>query len=174
MLDATVAGASADSYVTLVDAEAYFAARVGVDAWDALATDEDKERVLRQATRHIDRLRFRGCKLTTAQALQFPRDVQEEPTDEIPRAVQDACCEEALWVATHAAGGGRSSRQRVQAEGVVQFRVGQASEQFSGRGSSSVGPEAADLLARLISRTGSILSDGRETAGPVRVWWPFG
>lgn len=47
----------ADSYVTLIEAEAYFENRSDVADWTAL-TDDQKEAILKLATRQIDTLRF--------------------------------------------------------------------------------------------------------------------
>lgn len=52
-IDATVGGADANSYITLVDADAYFANRLHTSTWDAL-TDPQKEAALIWATRVIE------------------------------------------------------------------------------------------------------------------------
>lgn len=161
---ATPGAANANSYVTIDEADGYAASRFGTDAWAALS-DADQEKALRQATREIDRCRFRGHKTYSRQALQFPRDYcSEESADalEIPDAVQEACCAQALWVAQHGATGGRSVRQQLQSEGVTSFRVGSTSETFLGSGLRWLCPEASALLAPWIERWGRIVIDGRE------------
>lgn len=162
-LDTTIGGASADSYVSLVEADAYFASRFGSDSWTSLS-DADQEKALRQATREVDRSRFIGSKWSSEQALQFPRvdTYSDDETAEIPSLVKQATCEQALWVATHAATGGRSVRQQLQSEGVTSFRVGSASETFSGDRLEALCPEARSLLSQWITRWGRIVVDGRE------------
>jgi hypothetical protein len=160
----TPGSASADSYVSLNEADGYAASRFGTDAWAALS-DADQEKALRQATREIDRCRFRGRKTYASQALQFPRDYcSEESADllEVPDEVQEACFEQALWVVQHGATGGRSVRQQLQSEGVTSFRVGSTSETFLGSGLRWLCPEASALLAPWIERWGRIVVDGRE------------
>ena len=64
--------ASADSYASLVEADAYHAAR-GNASWAGLA-DPVKEQALRQAAQYVDTIqRYKGFRLTQAQALEFPR-----------------------------------------------------------------------------------------------------
>lgn len=155
-LDATPGGVTADTYIDLADADAYFEGRFGAEDWEGLS-DPDKEKALRQATRHLDRQSYRGVKASAVQALQFPRDIQDD--SEIPAAVREATCEEALWIARHRETGGRSLRQRQIAEGVESFRVGQTAETF-GRGSPvSLCPDALQILSRWIRRGARILSE---------------
>ena len=161
----TPGGPSADSYVSVAEADAYFSARVGSTSWTALS-GPDKETALRHATRNLDLLRFRGWPVTEAQALRFPRwrpDRGEAPVLTIPREVQDACCEEALWVSQHAEAGGLSPRQQMQAEGVSSFTVGDLSETFASGGSGAVlCPRASALLRHWIARGGQLVDTGRE------------
>lgn len=169
-IDATVGGAAADSYVTLEEADAYMGSRFGTAAWDGLAT-ADREKAIRQATREVDRHRFHGYRNSTAQALEFPRAYPynaDEPITttvaSIPRSVRHACCEQALWIARHAATGGVSQRQSLQAQGVKSFQVGDLREDF-GEGRSlrpDLCPEAGQLLAGWINRTARMYVPGRE------------
>lgn len=69
--DYSVYGQTADA---LVNADAYFAARLGADAWTD-ATDADKEKALVTAVRFLDRgVLWSGDKTVADQALQWPRD----------------------------------------------------------------------------------------------------
>lgn len=70
-LDATVGGASANSYGTLVEADAYFADRPESDDWDALGAAQ--ESWLIAATDALERLTYQGDRTTSTQALSFPR-----------------------------------------------------------------------------------------------------
>lgn len=167
---ATPGAADANSYVTQAEADAYFAARFGSATWTALS-GSDKETALRHATRNIDTNRLRGWKVTETQALEFPRyrpNWQDElgvvyPANEIPKAVKDACCEEALWVASHASTGGQSPRQQLQAEGVQSFSVGDLSESFAAPAAVQLlGPRAQALLRHWIDRGGQVIDRGRE------------
>lgn len=102
------------SYIDLTEANEYFGGRLHADAWTA-ATDADKEKALNMATRAIDRLPLKGCKTEDDQANQFPR----HPDEEIPQAVKDACCEEALALLER----GNNQRHKLQQEGVQSFTL---------------------------------------------------
>ena len=80
-IDATAGGASANSYLTLSDAQAIVDGMVedaDVTAW-ASATDDQKNRALYTATQRLDRERFLGAKATDTQALQWPRTGVRKP-----------------------------------------------------------------------------------------------
>lgn len=110
-IDATVAGHSANSYITLADAETYFEKKLYTQGWDALTTDE-KNTTLVEAAREIDTyLRFRGERYHNEtygdedrQALQFPRDYYIGGSADvdgelyIPDEVKEAQCEQALHI----------------------------------------------------------------------------
>lgn len=101
VFDATVGGASANSYVTVAAADAYFETRFLAEAWTALA-NADKEKALVAATMRLETERWVGYKATDDQALQWPRlsvlDSNDRlvDSDAIPSAVQYATCEVAL------------------------------------------------------------------------------
>lgn len=72
VIDATLGGASANSYVTLADADAYFETTPDATNWDD-KTDDQKNRALISATRWIDALSFYGKRCSETQALKWPR-----------------------------------------------------------------------------------------------------
>lgn len=129
------------AYVTTEEAETYFAGRLHVDPWTE-AGDSDKQVALTMATRAIDRLQLRGRKADPEQGLAFPR----HPNADVPMAVKDACCEEALALLER----GKSQRKVLQAEGVVSVTVGSVSETYAGGGSAVarglLSLEACELL----------------------------
>ena len=73
VIDATLGGASANSYVTLADADAYFDTTPDSTNWDNKTTDQ-KNRALISATRWIDALSFYGDRCSETQALKWPRE----------------------------------------------------------------------------------------------------
>ena len=80
-IDATAGDASANSYITLSDAQAIVDGMVedaDVTAW-ASATDDQKNRALYTATQRLDRERFIGARATDTQALQWPRTGVRKP-----------------------------------------------------------------------------------------------
>lgn len=82
-IDAEIAGADSNCYLSLADADAHFAEGIREEAWEKLP-DSDRERALIAATRQIERLRLRGSKSdpSTPQALHFPRAGDYEHVDE--------------------------------------------------------------------------------------------
>lgn len=79
-LNITPTHPTAESYVSLAEAETYLDNRVDTTAWDAL-TDDQKSQLLKIATRQIDSFRFFECKMfdkakdyRLAQKLEFPRN----------------------------------------------------------------------------------------------------
>lgn len=77
-IDASVGGASANSYLTVADANAIADLRLGTLAWEgATVTTDDKSRALIAATAYLDQLLWIGSKASTAQALLWPRSDAE-------------------------------------------------------------------------------------------------
>lgn len=108
--------ANAESYISVADATAYFAAR-GVASWAALASDTVREQLLRKATDYMVATyseSWAGQRLTVAQALDWPRAYVPRkdvvggygpaplywPDDAVPELVRRACAELALRAAT--------------------------------------------------------------------------
>lgn len=79
------------TYISLSDANTYFATRLRVTPWTN-ATLDYQQRALEQASRALSSLRYSGDKADEAQELEFPRDDDTE----IPDAISYACAEEAL------------------------------------------------------------------------------
>ena len=73
---ATLKSATANSYVTLAEANTYFETVPDSTTWDN-KTDDQKKRALLSATRWIDRLNFYGDRCDDGQALKWPRNNYE-------------------------------------------------------------------------------------------------
>jgi hypothetical protein len=105
-LDATPSGTSANSYGTLAEAEDYFAARPGADAWlgtngSPTPDDPTKTAALIAATVRLEQESYAGYRSVYSQALLWPRyDIVRDgvliPGSEIPIFVKRAQFEEAL------------------------------------------------------------------------------
>jgi hypothetical protein len=81
VIDATVGGANANSYLTLADAQAIidgFVEDADVQHWNTGNTDS-RNRALFTATQRLDRERFLGARATDTQALQWPRTGVRKP-----------------------------------------------------------------------------------------------
>jgi len=98
---ATAGSASANSFVTEAEAEAYMAARLNASAWTGT---ESIKQALIEATREISALDFSGYRTDTTQALSWPRYDATNPDapsgesevyedDVIPQRIKDATIE---------------------------------------------------------------------------------
>lgn len=100
---------NADSYASVAEATAYFAARARADDWDLI---DDKDAALRAATEYLQSVygtRWDGMRTFSAQALDWPRigvprldDASGEwASNAVPLAVKRACMELAIrWSPT--------------------------------------------------------------------------
>src|SRR4051794_18796289 len=104
--------AGAESYISVVDATAYHAAR-GNTSWASLASDTVREQLLRKATAYmvqVYRAAWAGYRFSTTQALDWPRSYVPIPDalggygsipaylawTVVPNDVKNACAELAL------------------------------------------------------------------------------
>lgn len=100
-LDPTVGGEDADSYVSLVEADAYLTKRLDTEAWNEADTPT-QEAALVSAAYRLDQEAWRWSKASDTQALEFPRTGQTDKNgtriddDEIPVWLQRAQIELAL------------------------------------------------------------------------------
>ncbi len=99
-LDATLAGANANSYISVADATTYFGNRLDSADWTA-ATADNKAASLITATTWLDTVEIYGERSSTTQALKWPRtdvtcDGIEADATFIPKQILNATCEAAL------------------------------------------------------------------------------
>ena len=144
-LDTTVGGTTANSYVTVEFADAFFAAQVVQGIWPTLLAS--KEAALLDATRLIDnQFDFVGDIANTEQSLRWPRssvydaDNRLLPTDSIPKTIQQATCYLAMYLLQN--GGFKQT-----ASNVTGVKVGPIDLKFNS--SSVVG--MPDFVIRLLS-----------------------
>lgn len=108
----TVGSATANSYITVVEAESYHDDQLNAADFAAVSDADDKIRALLAAARELDLVRWLGSVVDDTQALQWPRKNAEDPDNPnsqagdaalglfaetvIPQRVQDAQAEIAL------------------------------------------------------------------------------
>ena len=134
-LVSTLAGSTANSLVSLADADSYHENLLSFAAWDALS-DDDKKRALISASASLSELAWWGrlYDAETPQALVFPRVFPGQSDGlTIPAAIKAATCEHALSLAVAAAAGqvGQSERAQMRAEGVTSWTLGNRSESLA-------------------------------------------
>lgn len=81
------------NYVTNDEADTYFGNKFNATLWDDCSED-DKTKLLYEATQRIDRLKYRKKKTTFEQPLEFPRGGDLE----VPNDIKVACCEIAYQI----------------------------------------------------------------------------
>lgn len=113
--------AGTNSYVTVQEADEYLAVAYRPDAWTE-ASEADREAALIEATRQIDRQPLRGARAAADQPLAFPRVGQAE----VPEAVKQAVCEQALFLLRQSDYDRR--RELAIQQGVGSVTIGDASE----------------------------------------------
>ena len=162
-IDATIGGASANSYLTLAAAQAIidgFVEDDDVTAW-ATATTDQKNRALYTATQRLDRERFLGARATDTQALQWPRTGVRKPdtyintyavgfpfrittdyyTDtEIPDRIQYAQVVLAVYLNNNRDGMGLSGIEDYKSVAIGSLRIENAGASASATGADRVPP----------------------------------
>ena len=134
--DATPGGASANSYVSLDDAETYFSKRLRATVWSGAASDDDKARALIMATADIDAnarwdVSKTGWRTHSDGALEFPRVSVETRSGDayygsevIPPFLVEMTCEQAL---AHLVG---ERTTDADARGVTSVKAGEVALSF--------------------------------------------
>lgn len=176
-IDSTVAGENANSFVSLAEANAYFAGHysgASATAWAAL-TDPQKESALKRACSIINSLNFlddhdaSGNSLTDAlmreyvgyngltrydsdQRLQFPRNIDEDSAGApfIHQDVKDAQCEQSVYLLSFDA-----TAVTTRMTGVTYERVKAGNvevEQSFGSGSADQSVHVAPMAIELLSQ----------------------
>jgi len=103
--DSTISGTSANSYISVSEADDYFTLRYENALWTALATAV-KESILVTATRRLDVELYSGYKTLQAQTLQFTRAVIYDSdglslsSTAIPINMINAICEMVYFILT--------------------------------------------------------------------------
>lgn len=101
VIDATVGGSAANSFVTLAEMVTYMTGRLNSDAFDD-ATVDNQNRALVEATREISVKEYDGNRVTSTQSLSWPRLNAIDPDSPqswlfsstvIPQRIKDATME---------------------------------------------------------------------------------
>ena len=172
----TPGGSTDNSYVTLAQADAYFAVGLRNDTWQTQWDDADKERALIDATANIEaqggaRLRllsparplFPGMPYDTGstngvanQALHFPRTTDSVTisgvvTKQVPVSLKAAVCEQALWLLETRDSPDLLDRAALRGQGVTAINVDGLSESYGvARIPAGIAPLAWQHLRSLV------------------------
>lgn len=169
LITCTPGGASDNAYVTLAQANAYYANTLRAADWKQHGADAQEQAII-QATQRIEQLGgtpldpdsprrplFSGGPYDSdVQVLHFPRT--QDKTDAgvltIPKALRDAVCEQALWLLEKVNSPDLLDRQKLQEQGVASFSMDGHFETYRGtRIPRDMSPAAWDLVQPFIQRT---------------------
>lgn len=155
-IDSTVAGDSANSYVSLAEADAYFAESFGRTAW---ASSGDKESLLVSASKYLDMfLTWDGVKATDEQSMEWPRKFAYDKTRReysssiIPMPVKFATYELAYYMLVN---GDLSFEEQT----IDRVKVGTVDVSFTEMSTDSGIPKFVEAIVSHISST--VLPSGR-------------
>lgn len=156
-LDATVGGVASDTYGTLAESDAYFAARE-TGNWDS--SDAHKEMALRKAATYLDNVyrgKWKGLRVNRDQARAWPRsyaidsDGYSVPADTIPAEVKYAQFEAAKLIA-----GGTALETTID-RAVKSERIGDlAVEYMDGASLDAQYPQVTNWLRDLVTGSSGI------------------
>jgi len=143
---ATPGSASANSYATYAEAEAYFETRIDYDAWTD-AVEETRKAALVLATGLLDKsYSWAGSKVSETQALRWPRynvvDQDDYPVshETIPGFLVEATSEFALMLLAD------DRLKDPETQGFSQMKVGSLYMQISKGDRQRVVPDYVDLI----------------------------
>lgn len=145
---------TAEAYISVADADAYFAAR-GNATWAAISTDAEKEQALRKGADYLEGYRWKGERYSSTQALAWPRsyvvvDGYELDADTLPAALVRANAE----LAVRASAADLSVDAAAQ---VVQETVGPISVTYAAGARQQTRYEAVErMLASLLLGSGQV------------------
>jgi|SaaInlStandDraft_4_1057021.scaffolds.fasta_scaffold05118_1 hypothetical protein len=146
-LDATPNGSSADSYVSVSDADAYHATHLYATTWTA-STEANKEIALKMATRILDeKIEWVGAKTSSTQALAWGRtgvtdDGFTVSSTIVPQPVKNATAE----FARHLLAGDLTGD--AQGKGLTSLEVGDISLTFDKNDTAGVMPSIVQEMLR--------------------------
>lgn len=141
-ITATAGSASANSYITIADADTYHETHISSATWDGASTDE-KCRALQTATRLLDQwFEWNGSASDSTQALLWPRsgvigpNGYLEANNAIPTRIKHGCAELARQLIDNDRTADSDSR------GVSSVTAGSVSVTFTGSATTDVIPDA--------------------------------
>ena len=103
--DSTPGSSTSNSYLSVTEADDYFAGRFGADKWSEYSNIQ-KQQLLVTATKKLDTCVFGGIKSKVIQSLAWPRRAVSDidgyviADTVIPNKLKEAACEMALWIWT--------------------------------------------------------------------------
>jgi hypothetical protein len=152
IIDATPAGPNANSYLTLAEANAYYAGHSHPEHWDDADDDEARNRALVTATRLLDEhLEYDGYVATATQRLLWPRGGLLGVTgyalesDVVPERVKQATAEYARFLLQS----DRTGERDDELDAIAELKAGPVEVKFLENEASSRRTVPDEVLAML-------------------------
>lgn len=165
-------------YCTVEEAEQYFATKLDVSQWKTL-NEEDKAKVLVEATRKLNTLKYEGFPVALDQPLAFPRYFKPNFLSkrtytseanaievngksliliEMPKEMICACCEQAIFVAEYAGLSGKSVHIKNQRLGISSINIGGGNVSYNGNYLLlEVCPEATQFIDKYLIKSARVV-----------------
>lgn len=157
-IDTTIGGALSNSYASEAEALAWFEALpTFFDYWSNTLTADGRKAKLIESTRAIDRYVFIGSKNDEDQALEFPRNEDDEIPDEVKEAQYHMIIFQTLNPSFTVDSNGNLSVNQVERQiqsvsvaGVVSVAYGQTSKVFTSAAQGSAQQGSMDAILALL------------------------
>lgn len=161
LIVATVGGAESNSYLTLEEADAWFADGLRDQRWTTFS-DARRTQALIEATRMIEALPLIGRPYDPSnQALHFPRTTDLlDGALALPAGIVHATAEQALYLLETAASPELLDRRELQRQGVQTISLDGISESYRGGAYNGFGAIAWDYLRPFVARTAKLPTRG--------------
>lgn len=165
-------------YCTVEEAEQYFATKLDASYWKTL-NDTDKAKVLVEATRKLNTLKYEGFPVSTVQPLAFPRYFKPNFLSkrtytseanaievngkslilvEMPAEMICACCEQAIFVAEYAGLSSKSVHIKNQRLGISSINIGGGNVSYNGNYLLlEVCPEAIQYIDKYLIKSARVV-----------------
>jgi len=165
-------------YCSIAEADTYFSTKLNSSKWTVLS-ETDKAKVIIEATRQINRLKFAGFPVALNQPLAFPRYFKpnflskrtytsEANTISVhgkeliyierPEEIIAACCEQSVFLAEYCNLFGESVHIKNQRLGITSINIGAGSVSYSGaRIGIDVCPEAKQFIEKFLIKTARVI-----------------
>lgn len=165
-------------YCTVEEADKYFSSIFSANKWAELE-ETDKEKLLIEATRKLNKLKFAGFPVAVNQPLAFPRYFKPNFLSkrtytseanavsvygkslifiEMPEEMIAACCEQAVYIAEYSGIFSDSVHIKNRLLGITSINIGNGSVSYnSGSVMLEVCPEAMQYVEKYLIKTARVV-----------------
>lgn len=165
-------------FCTVEEANSYFETKLDSSNWTIL-DDDNKAKVLIEATRKLNTLKYKGFKVSDTQPLAFPRyykpnflskrtytseanaisvNGQDLIYIELPEEMISACCEQAVYIAEYAGLSGQSVHIKNQRLGITSINIGGGTVSYGGGSLPlQICPESIQFIEKYLIKSARVV-----------------